>query len=160
MTSGEFVVEFDDSTTGRQVLIDTGDDSLFLWYNNDLSWDTNPTKVAMHKHAEVDETIIMLSGEGFYLHGGDQSTVVKTHWKAPCLIWMPADRYHRIVVTSKELSKSILIYSPSKTPLDTFANIIGRATSGVEVVFSDIPEKSISADVFDHVPSTIINQTS
>ena len=64
MTTSEFIVEFDDTITGRQHLIDTGDDSLFLWYNVDLSWDTNPTKVAMHKHSEVDETIIMLSGEG------------------------------------------------------------------------------------------------
>lgn len=160
MTTSEFIVEFDDTITGRQVLIDTGDDSLFLWYNVDLSWDTNPTKVAMHKHSEVDETIIMLSGEGFYLHGGDQATVVKTRWKAPCLIWMPADRYHRIVVTSKELGKSILIYSPSKTPLDTFAKIIGRATTGVEVVLADLPEKSISLGVFDHVPSTMIKQPS
>ncbi len=160
MTTSEFIVEFDDTITGRQVLIDTGDDSLFLWYNVDLSWDTNPTKVAMHKHSEVDETIIMLSGEGYYLHGGDQATVVKTRWKAPCLIWMPANRYHRIVVTSKELGKSILIYSPSQTPLDTFANIIGRATTGVEVVLADLPEKSISLGVFNHVPSTMITQPS
>ena len=160
MTSSEFVVEFDDNTTGRQVLIDTGNDSLFLWYNNDLSWDTNPTKVAMHKHAEVDEAIIMFTGEGFFLHGEDQSTVVKTRWKAPCLIWMPSDRYHRIVVTSKELSKSILLYTPSKTPLDAFKEIIGRATSGVEVVFSEIPEETISKDVFDHVPSTMIGRAS
>jgi hypothetical protein len=73
---------------------------------------------------------------------------------------MPADRYHRIVVTSKELCKSILIYSPSKTPLDTFSKIIGRATTGVEVVLDDVPEKSISLGVFEHVPSTIISSPS
>jgi len=156
VTSPEFIVEFDTSFAGRQSLIDTGNDSLFLWFNSDVSWDTNPRTVALHKHSEVDETVVMLSGEGYFLHGREQTTIVKSKWKAPCLLWMPADQYHRIVVTSEERAQSILIYSPSKTPLDTFTNIIGRAVTGVEVIFNDLPEESISREIFDHVPSSMI----
>jgi hypothetical protein len=138
VASSAMVVPFERCAPGRQVLIDSGDDSVFLFYGYDEPWDRAPTTVAVHKHDDVDETIVVFGGEGYYLHGRTPETVVRTPWKGPCLIWMPAGQYHRIVTTVEGFKEAILIYSPAGTRIDRFERAIGRAVSG-EVELARLP---------------------
>jgi hypothetical protein len=146
MRSGAFVVPFERMKRGRQVLMDTGRDSIFLWYSCGESWDRNPATVEVHKHDDVDETIILFEGEGYYLHGPTPDEMVKTPWKAPCLLWMPAGEYHRIVTTSEGATESILIYTPTRTYIDPFEQTIKRATFGGEVEFATLPVVPLNRD--------------
>jgi hypothetical protein len=139
MPSEAFVVPFERGVTGRQTLMDTGQDGLFLWYSSTESWNRDPVEVAVHKHDDVDEAIVMLDGEGFYLHGPTPGEVVRTPWRGPCLLWMPAGDYHRIVVTSPGTHEALLLYTAAGSRLDTFATTIARAVAGGSVPFADLP---------------------
>ena len=145
MASSARVIPFERMQPGRQVLLDSGEDSIFLWYSFDESWDRTPRTVAVHKHDDVDETIILFEGEGFYLHGPTLEEVVKSPWKGPCMLWMPAGEYHRVVTTSAGHKEAILIYTPTRTYIDPFDKTIQRAVSG-EVDFDHLPVVPIHVD--------------
>lgn len=129
--------------------MDTGEDSLFLWYSYGESPDRRPAMVAVHKHDDVDEAIIMFDGEGYYLHGPTPEEVVKSPWQGPCLIWMPAGDYHRIVTTSEGSRESFLLYTPVRTYIDPFATTIKRAVPGGEVEFDKLPLVPLTTDLPD-----------
>jgi hypothetical protein len=139
MRSEAFVVPFERQRRGRQVLMDTGQDSIFLWYSCGESWDRAPATVHVHKHDDVDETIIQFDGEGYYLHGPTAEEMVKTPWRGPCLLWMPAGEYHRVVTTSAGAHEAVLIYTPARAYIDPFEQTIKRAISGGEVEFASLP---------------------
>lgn len=139
MVSEAYVVPFQREAKGLTVLIDTGKDSVFMWYSFGESWNRAPETVKVHKHDDVDETIILLDGEGYYLHGPTIEEVVKTPWKAPCVIWMPAGDYHRIVTTSEGAKESILMYTAARTYIDPFDITSKRAIIGGDVAFAELP---------------------
>jgi hypothetical protein len=145
MASTARVISFERMQPGRQVLLDSGEDSIFLWYSYGESWDRSPRTVKVHKHEDVDETIVIFEGEGYYLHGATLEDVVKTPWKGPCMLWMPAGEYHRVVTTSEGSRESILVYTPTRTYLDPFEKTIKRAISG-EVDFDSLPVVPLYAD--------------
>ena len=65
------------------------------------SCDRDPDEVPVHMHSDVDEMIILLDEqEGFYLHGTTPGSMVKSTFKGPCVLMLPAGEYHRIVTTS------------------------------------------------------------
>src|ERR1051326_7491520 len=107
MTGQARVVPFERESLGRVHLMDTGEDSIFCWYSFGESWDRSPVNVPVHMHDDVDETIVLLSSEGYYLHGPTPEEVVKTPFKAPCLLYLPAGEYHRIVTTSPGAHEAI-----------------------------------------------------
>jgi oxalate decarboxylase/phosphoglucose isomerase-like protein (cupin superfamily) len=108
-------------------VIDTGDDSLYLMYNHGGSWDTAPTMVEVHVHDVEDEMMIMLGGEGFLLHGPEPSVMVKTPYKGPCVLFIPAGDYHRLVTTSSDVFESFLTYSRAGAVIEPFDTVITRA---------------------------------
>ena len=57
------IVPFERGSLGRTDLMDTGQDSIFCWYSNGESWDRSPVDVPVHRHDDVDETIVLLSSE-------------------------------------------------------------------------------------------------
>jgi hypothetical protein len=119
--------------------MDTGQDGLFLWYSCGESWDRDPVEVAVHKHDDVDEAIVLLDGEGFYLHGPTPEAVVRTPWRGPCLLWMPAGDFHRVVVTSPGRHEALLLYTAAGSRLAPFAETIARAVGGGSVPFPSLP---------------------
>ena len=54
------------------------------------SWDRAPVEVDVHSHSDVDEFIVIDSGEGFLLNGPDLESVTLTPFRGPCVIVMPA----------------------------------------------------------------------
>jgi hypothetical protein len=134
------VVPFARHSLGRVNLVDTGEDSIFCWYSYGESWDRNPVTVPVHRHDEVDETIVLLDSEGYYLHGPTPDTIVKTPFKAPCLLYLPTGEYHRIVTTSGGAHEAILIYTKDGAVIDPFDQVIARARGGVSVDFASLPE--------------------
>ncbi len=100
--------------------IDTGDDSIMVMYGYGESWDRSPVNVEVHNHEGVDETIYMDSGEGYFLHGETPETMVKTPWKGPCILFMPAKVFHRVVTTSAGKRRSILTYTSANATVPTF----------------------------------------
>ena len=146
MASGARYIPFDRNKSGVQIAMDTGEDSIFLWYRKDASGGPVPETIAVHTHGdEVDETIVMLSGEGYYLHGKTPDTMVKSPFKAPCVLYLPAGEYHRIVTTSEAERESVLMYSPAGSKIDRFANVIARA-HGSEVKLADLREEELPAE--------------
>lgn len=137
------VVPFEREVLGRVNLMDTGEDSIFCWYSFNESWDRNPATVPVHMHDDVDETIVLLSSEGYYLHGPTPEEVVKTPFKAPCLLYLPAGEYHRIVTTSAGAHEAILIYTKVGATIDVFDQVIQRAHGGVSVELAELPEVAI-----------------
>jgi hypothetical protein len=134
------VVPFERRVAGRVHLLDTGDDSIFCWYSYNESWDRSPVIVPVHKHDDVDETIVLWDGEGFYVHGPTPEEMVKTPFKGPCLLYLPAGEYHRIVTTSAGSHEAILMYSKAGSIIDPFDEVIQRAHGGVSVEFARLPE--------------------
>jgi hypothetical protein len=139
------VVPFERQVAGRVHLMDTGEDSIFCWYSYNESWDRNPTMVPVHKHDDVDETIVVLDAEGYYLHGPSPEEIVKSPFKGPCLLYLPAGEYHRIVTTSAGSHEAVLIYTMAGSVIDRFDEVIGRAHGGVSVEFARLPEVQLSA---------------
>jgi hypothetical protein len=139
MASEARVVPFQREVKDLVVLMDTGKDSVFMWYGYGESRDRSPEAVKVHKHDDVDETIILLDGEGYYLHGPTLEDVVKTPWEAPCVIWRSADDYHRIVTTSAGARESILMYTAARTYVDPFNIMFKRAIIGGDVAFAALP---------------------
>jgi len=145
MASGARCISFDRSKSGVQIVMDTGEDSIFLWYRKESPPQSEPDLVGVHIHDdEVDETIVVFSGEGYYLHGKTPDTMVKSPFKAPCLLYLPANEYHRIVNTGEAEHESVLMYSPGGCRLDRFADVIARARHG-EVRLADLPEEELPA---------------
>jgi hypothetical protein len=95
--------------------------------------------VPVHMHDEVDETIVVLDSEGYYLHGRTPEEIVKTPFKGPCLLYLPAGEYHRIVTTSEGAHEAILMYSKAGARIDPFDEVIQRAHGGVSVELAEIP---------------------
>ncbi len=146
MASQARYIQFDRTESGVQIAIDTGEDSIFLWYSKNSSQDPDPETVGVHTHGdEVDETIVMLSGEGYYLHGKTPDTMVKSPYEAPCVLYLPAGEYHRIVTTGEGEQESVLMYSPAGARIDKFADVIGRARHA-EVRFAELPEMELPSE--------------
>jgi hypothetical protein len=122
------------------MLMDTGEDSIFCWYSYGESWDRNPIMVPVHLHDDVDETIVLLDSEGYYLHGPTPQEIVKTPFKGPCLLYLPAGEYHRIVTTSAGAHEAILMYTKAGTTIDPFDAVIKRAHGDVSVELATLPE--------------------
>jgi hypothetical protein len=137
------VVPFERELLGRVNLMDTGEDSIFCWYSFGESWDRDPATVSVHMHDDVDETIVLLSSEGYYLHGPTPEEIVKTPFTAPCLLYLPAGEYHRIVTTSAGAHEAILIYTKVGATIDVFDQVIQRAHGGVSVELAKLPEVSL-----------------
>jgi hypothetical protein len=133
------VVPFERKVSGRVNLLDTGEDSLFCWYSYNESWDRSPVMVPVHMHDEVDETIVVFDSEGYYLHGPTPDEIVKTPFKGPCLLYLPAGEYHRIVTTSEGSHEAILMYSKVGATIDRFDDVIKRAHGDVSVEFAKLP---------------------
>jgi hypothetical protein len=134
------IVPFERQEPGRVMLMDTGEDSIFCWYSYVESWDRNPTLVPVHRHDDVDETIVILDSEGFYLHGPTPETIVKSPFKGPCLLYLPAGEYHRIVTTSAGAHEAILMYTKVGTTIDRFDEVSARAHGDVSVELANVPE--------------------
>jgi hypothetical protein len=65
--------------------------------------------------------------------------------KGPCLLYLPAGEYHRIVTTSAGSHEAVLIYTQAGSVIDRFDEVIGRAHGGVSVEFARLPEVQLSA---------------
>lgn len=100
--------------------IDTGEDSIMVMYGYGKSWGLKPVDVEVHNHEGVDETIYIESGAGYFLHGTAPKTMVKTPWRGPCILFMPAKMYHRVVTTSPGKRKSILTYTRAGAVVPAF----------------------------------------
>ena len=146
MASEARCISFDRNKSGVQIVMDTGEDSIFLWYRKEsLPWPELDT-VGVHIHDdEVDETIVVFSGEGYYLHGKTPDAMVKTPFKAPCLLYLPANEYHPIVNTGETEHESVLMYSPGGCRNDGFADVIARARHD-EVRLADLLEQELPAE--------------
>jgi hypothetical protein len=137
------VIPLDPTKTGITRAIDTGEDSIFLWYSRGESWDRAPVMVDVGMHDDVDETIVMLGGEGYFLHGTTKETIVKSPWKAPCVLYMGAGVYHRIVVTNEGINTSVLMYTKAGAILEPFDKIIARQKT-LKVDFPKLKEVPLS----------------
>ena len=100
--------------------MDTGVDGIMVMYGYGESWDRNPKTVQAHCHQDVDEMIYIESGEGWFLHGDGPGSMKKTPWKGPCILWMPAKAYHRVVTTSAGKNRSVLTYTKSGAVIPVF----------------------------------------
>lgn len=146
MASGARCISLDPNENGVQIAIDTGEDSIFLWYNKGPVVEPQSDTVSVHTHGgEVDETIVIAKGEGYYLHGKTPETMVKSPFKAPCVLYLPADEYHRIVNTGDVGNEGVLMYSLAGARIDKFSDVIGRAV-GAEVRFADLPVEELLAE--------------
>ena len=97
-------------------------------------------------HLEVDEMIIMLDHqEGFYLHGTSPESMVKTSFKAPCVLTLPAGEYHRIVITSEGDGESLLTYTAANSTLETFNDAFDRAVHA-KVKLADLPLEELPVE--------------
>src|ERR1035437_2223656 len=133
------VVPFERKLLGRVNLLDTGEDSIFCWYSYGESWDRDPVMVPVHMHEEVDETIVVFDSEGFYLHGLTLEEMVRTPFKGPCLLYLPAGEYHRIVTTSAGAHEAVLMYTKVGAIVDGFDNVFGRSHADVSVELAKLP---------------------
>jgi len=146
MASGARIISIDPDDPGVQIVFDTGEDSMFLWYRKDAEVAPEPDMVGVHTHGgEVDETIVMIKGEGYYLHGKTPETVVKSPFKAPCLLYLPADEYHRIINTGDVGHEGVLMYSLAGATIEKFSKVIGRAV-GAQLKFAELPVEELPAE--------------
>ena len=119
--------------------IDTGEDSIMVMYSYGESWNRNPETVRVHNHEDVDETIYVESGEGWFLHGESPETMMKTPWKGPCILFMPAKIYHRVVTTSAGKRRSVLTYTKAGAVIPVFENA-RVSDKAFDVVLRDLKE--------------------
>src|SRR5206468_11561240 len=85
-------------------------------------------EVDVHSHSDVDEFIVIESGEGYLLNGPDLASVSLTPFRGPCVIVMPAGAFHRIVRTDDETVDSILIYADRRAVVPRYETIMARTT--------------------------------
>lgn len=139
MTGRARYVKLNRQQAGPTNVVDTGEDSIYLMHGRGPSWDRHPDEVPVHMHVEVDEMIIMLDDqEGYYLHGTSPDSMVKSPFRAPCVLMLPAGEYHRIVTTSDGEGESLLTYTSANSTLETFDDAFDRAVHA-KVVFDDLP---------------------
>lgn len=139
-------IKLDRQQAGPTNVMDTGEDSIYLMHSRGRSWDRHPDEVPVHMHIEVDEMIIMLDDqEGFYLHGKSLDSMVKTPYKAPCVLMLPAGEYHRIVTTSDGEGESLLTYTLADSTLETFDDAFDRAVHA-KVTLADLPLEELPVE--------------
>ena len=122
------VIPYEQPEDGYVLPLDTGEDSLFVMISRGRSWDRAPIEVDVHSHSDVDEFIVIESGEGYLLNGPELSSVTRTPFRGPCVIVMPAGAFHRIVRTDDETVDSILIYTDRRAVLPSYDVIMARTT--------------------------------
>jgi uncharacterized cupin superfamily protein len=122
------VIGYQQPEDGYVLPLDTGEDSLFVMISRGRSWDRAPVEVDVHSHADVDEFIVIDSGEGYLLNGPDLGSVTLTPFRGPAVIVMPAGAFHRIVRTDDEATDSILVYADRRAVVPRYARIMERTT--------------------------------
>ena len=128
MTGRARHIKLDRRRTGPVNVVDTGEDSIYLMHGRGPSWDRSPDEVPVHMHDNGNEMIVMLDRqEGYYLHGKSPDAMVKSPFKAPCVLLLPAGAYHRIVTTSDGAGESLLTYTAANATLETFDDAFARA---------------------------------
>ncbi len=145
------IVSFERFKRGIQMLMDSGEDSLFIWYSYGESWDRSPVTVDVHMHPEEDEGIVIFEGEGYFLHGPTPETVVKSPFKGPCFLFMPANIYHRVVITSEGSRESVLTYSKNGSIIRPFEKAIASAKRA-KVVLADLKEVPLTEPSREYRP--------
>ena len=133
------MIAYDQPEDGYVLPIDTGEDSIFVMISRGRSWDRAPAEVAVHSHSDVDEFIVIDSGEGYLLNGPDLESVTLTPFRGPCVIVMPAGAFHRIVRTDDETTDSILIYTDRRSVVPRYEHVMARTT--VIAVAGGAPER-------------------
>jgi uncharacterized cupin superfamily protein len=126
--AGVRLIPYEQPEGGYVLPLDTGEDSLFVMISRGRSWDRAPVEVDVHSHSDVDEFIVIESGEGYLLNGPDLASVTRTPFRGPCVIVMPAGAFHRIVRTDDETVDSILIYTDRRAVLPRYDAIMARTT--------------------------------
>lgn len=156
MTGRARYIKLDRQMVGPVNVVDTGEDSIYLMHGNGPSWDRDPDEVPVHMHVEVDEMIVMLDHqEGYYLHGKSPESMVKSPFKAPCVLMLPAGEYHRIVTTSEGQGESLLTYTAANSTLETFDDEIARAVHA-KVKLADLPTEELPVE--HSVPTNVNRQ--
>lgn len=120
------VIAYDQPADGYVLPLDTGRDSIFVMISRGRSWDRRPAQVDVHSHADVDEFIVIESGEGYLLNGPDLGSVTLTPFRGPAVIVMPAGAFHRIVRTDDEVVDSALIYTDRRAVVPRYPQIMQR----------------------------------
>jgi uncharacterized protein YjlB len=139
-------IKLDRQHPGAINVVDTGEDSVFLMHGRGPSWDRDPDEIPVHMHTDVDEMIILLDEqEGFYLHGTTPDSMVKSTFKGPCVLMLPAGEYHRIVTTSEGDYETFLTYTPANSTLQTFSITFGGAIHA-KVKLSDLPLEELDPE--------------
>jgi uncharacterized cupin superfamily protein len=124
--AGVRVIAYEQPEDGYVLPLDTGEDSLFMMISRGRSWDRAPVEVDVHSHSDVDEFIVIDSGEGYLLNGPDLASVTRTPFRGPCVIVMPAGAFHRIVRTDDETVDSILIYTDRRAVVPRYDAVMAR----------------------------------
>lgn len=91
--------------------LDTGSDTLFVMASRGRSWDRAPIEVAVHRHDDEDEYIVLSGGEGWLLNGPTPETMQRVPFTGPCLLVMPSGNFHRVVRTDDDVVDSVLVYA-------------------------------------------------
>jgi hypothetical protein len=126
--AGLRVIAYEQPADGYVLPLDTGRDSIFVMISRGRSWGRQPTEVDVHSHADVDEFIVIESGEGYLLNGPDLGSVTLTPFRGPAVIVMPAGAFHRIVRTDDEVVDSVLIYTDRQAVVPRYPQIMERTT--------------------------------
>ncbi|MEM2906040.1 MAG: hypothetical protein QW057_06360 [Candidatus Bathyarchaeia archaeon] len=121
--------------------LDTGEDSIMVMYGVGESEAASPPEtISVGYHEDWDEMIYIDSGEGYFIHGEGPETMMKTPWKGPCLLWMAAKTYHRVVTTSPGKRRSILTYTRAGAVVPRFQDAVKQGAKSLTVVFKGLPE--------------------
>lgn len=101
--------------------------SIVVLHNMIPPTDLSQGTVALHRHEDVDEVIYCIEGEGIALVGPSKADVKEIPFKGPCLIFAPANYYHRVVNRTGKNIETLVLYSPKGAQLRSFEEIIGSA---------------------------------
>ena len=88
-----------------------------------------PVTVDVHRHPTVDEYIVLSGSRGDLLDGTSLETMRRIPFQGPCVLVMPAGRFHRVVVDEEHppAAPPVLVYADRAAVVERHADILARA---------------------------------
>jgi len=116
---------------GVRVALDTlvtGHPSTMVGFGATLAFDPNGPKPEPHFHEEIDEIIIVLTGEGYAILGETREAARWVPIKAPCVVFAAAGHWHLVVNTSETPMEKIFVYAKADAHLPAFETVLSELT--------------------------------
>ena len=101
--------------------LDTGLDSVAILRVPDAKWDRGERPLAVHAHADHDETVVIPTGSGTLYHGTDLAALTATPFVAPVVLVFPAGVFHHVVMDPDAKATGTCFFTVPGTALVRFS---------------------------------------